>query len=90
MIQRSTIMPLADKIMTDPVRGHAPKQDMTSFIPKLKECIICITKAADAVIMLCGHGGLCFDCGQILCQSKVNPRCYLCRKVSVMRRLTHV
>ena len=76
-------MPLADKIMTDPVRGHPQKQDMTSFIPKLKECIICITKAADAVIMLCGHGGLCFDCGQILCQSKVNPRCYLCRKVRI-------
>jgi hypothetical protein len=76
-------MPLADNIMTDPVRGHPQKQDMTSFIPKLKECIICITKAADAVIMLCGHGGLCFDCGQILCQSKVNPRCYLCRKVRI-------
>lgn len=85
MIQRSTILPLKDKIMTDPVRGDVRKQDMTSFIPKLKECIICITKAADAVIMLCGHGGLCFDCGQILCQSKVNPRCYLCRKVSEMR-----
>jgi len=78
-------MPLKDKIMTDPVRGDVRKPDMTSFIPKLKECIICITKAADAVIMLCGHGGLCFDCGQILCQSKVNPRCYLCRKVSEMR-----
>ena len=78
-------MPLTDKIMTDPVRGDARKQDASCFIQGNRECIICITKAADAVIMLCGHGGLCFDCGQILCQSKINPRCYLCRKVSYMR-----
>ena len=77
-------MPPTNKIMTDPVRGDARKQEASMF-QNQKECIICITKAADAVIMLCGHGGLCFDCGQTLCQSKINPRCYLCRKVSVVR-----
>jgi hypothetical protein len=28
-----------------------------------KECLICLAGEADAVIMNCGHGGLCFDCG---------------------------
>jgi hypothetical protein len=56
-------MPVTDNIMTEPVRGDARKQDVSCFLQKKRECIICITKAADAVIMLCGHGGLCFDCG---------------------------
>ena len=45
------------------------------------ECMICLSQSADAVILVCGHGGICFDCGLTLCHSKVNPRCHLCRKV---------
>ncbi|CDW74700.1 zinc finger domain protein [Stylonychia lemnae] len=45
-----------------------------------KECVICLSGVADAVIMNCGHGGLCFDCGQKLTMSKQEQRCHLCRK----------
>jgi hypothetical protein len=45
------------------------------------ECMICLAKSADAVILQCGHGGICFECGLTICHSKVNPRCHLCRKV---------
>jgi hypothetical protein len=49
------------------------------------ECMICLAKSADAVILQCGHGGICFECGLTICHSKVNPRCHLCRKVRLYR-----
>lgn len=30
-------------------------------------CLICCDKTADSVLMECGHGGLCFECGIVLC-----------------------
>eukprot|EP01017_Pseudomicrothorax_dubius_P028053 TRINITY_DN3307_c0_g1_i2.p1 TRINITY_DN3307_c0_g1~~TRINITY_DN3307_c0_g1_i2.p1 ORF type:complete len:574 (+),score=118.49 TRINITY_DN3307_c0_g1_i2:64-1785(+) len=41
-------------------------------------CLICYEKQADAVIMNCGHGGLCHGCA-VESWSK-NECCYLCRE----------
>ena len=44
------------------------------------ECLICFSNAPNAVMLSCGHGGLCYDCGICILQdSKV---CHFCRQVS--------
>eukprot|EP00347_Sterkiella_histriomuscorum_P001522 403371709 len=42
-------------------------------------CDICCQDKADAVIMPCGHGGLCFLCAFTL--SKQTRNCHLCREI---------
>ncbi len=46
-----------------------------------QSCVICCDKPADAVLLPCGHGGLCFDCGKKL--GRQCGDCYLCRKVLI-------
>lgn len=41
-------------------------------------CVICCDRVPDAVLLPCGHGGLCFQCGRKLCKQGC---CYLCRQV---------
>ncbi len=44
-----------------------------------KECCICFDCKPDAVIMECGHGGICYECAKTLIG--VEPRvCHLCRE----------
>ncbi|OMJ67913.1 hypothetical protein SteCoe_34808 [Stentor coeruleus] len=44
-----------------------------------KTCSICCEKEADAIIMNCGHGGICFDCS---CEIvKKTKKCHICRTV---------
>lgn len=39
--------------------------------------MMCFENFSDAVIMDCGHGGLCFDCGMMM--YKNCNKCHLCR-----------
>jgi len=41
-------------------------------------CLICFAKYPDAVLMNCGHGGICYDCGAEMIQTK--KECHMCRK----------
>jgi len=41
-------------------------------------CIICCERDANAVIMDCGHGGICYKC--CIKQWKNGDDCYICRK----------
>ena len=42
-------------------------------------CCICFSNLSDAVVMNCGHGGICYECGKsILLSSYV--ACHLCRE----------
>eukprot|EP01017_Pseudomicrothorax_dubius_P034445 TRINITY_DN4720_c0_g1_i8.p1 TRINITY_DN4720_c0_g1~~TRINITY_DN4720_c0_g1_i8.p1 ORF type:complete len:452 (+),score=28.43 TRINITY_DN4720_c0_g1_i8:333-1688(+) len=41
-------------------------------------CLICYEKNQDAVIMKCGHGGLCYDCALELWGK--SDECFLCRE----------
>ena len=43
-------------------------------------CVICCERGADAVLLPCNHGGLCFVCGVRL--AKQHATCHFCRKVS--------
>lgn len=44
-----------------------------------KECCICFDSKPDAVIMECGHGGICYECGKHLLATEPNV-CHLCRE----------
>lgn len=42
------------------------------------KCLICFNNDANAVIMECGHGGICCECVKDICYK--TQQCYLCRK----------
>ncbi|KAJ1446469.1 hypothetical protein M885DRAFT_546312 [Pelagophyceae sp. CCMP2097] len=47
-------------------------------VPQSQLCYVCCLERRDAVIMECGHGGLCFECGKAL--ARRHPRtCPICR-----------
>ncbi|CAM9593495.1 unnamed protein product [Chrysoparadoxa australica] len=44
------------------------------------DCLICLSAPSDAVMMECGHSGVCFDCVQsILHAQKEHRHCPMCR-----------
>jgi len=44
-----------------------------------RECCICFDQKPDAVIMECGHGGICYECGNHLLATDPHA-CHLCRE----------
>lgn len=44
-----------------------------------QNCLVCFDKAPDAVFMMCGHGGVCYDCSLDIWKN--SNECYLCREV---------
>ena len=51
----------------EPIESTPDMDKKTRKVQALKkECLICLEVRADAVIMNCGHGGICFDCGSKL------------------------
>ena len=42
-------------------------------------CCICFSNLANAVLMNCGHGGICYECGKSILQSNC-CLCHLCRE----------
>ena len=42
-------------------------------------CCICLDALANSVIMNCGHGGICYDCGKSILESDLRV-CHLCRE----------
>ena len=61
-------------------RGHR-QQSAAKFSISLnqKECCVCFDSKPDAVIMECGHGGICYECGKHLLATDPNV-CHLCRE----------
>lgn len=45
----------------------------------VKLCHVCMEQLPDAIFHPCGHGGLCFNCAQIIVETNAN--CHYCRKV---------
>ncbi|CAD8124493.1 unnamed protein product [Paramecium sonneborni] len=43
-----------------------------------QKCIICCDNPPNAVLMICGHGGICYKCGLEMAQK--NKECFLCRQ----------
>ena len=58
-------------------KKKAMKEDK-NFI-EMSSCCICFTNLANAVIMNCGHGGICYDCGRSILESNWKL-CHLCRE----------
>ena len=46
---------------------------------KEEPCNVCFEKAPDAVLMNCGHGGLCYGCALDVWKKSIE--CFICRKV---------
>ncbi len=48
-------------------------------------CVVCIERPADAILLECGHSGLCVQCATMLWNQA--RRCPLCRRgfAAVMR-----
>ena len=44
---------------------------------EVEQCLLCADKYANAVIMACGHGGVCFECAFKMQQ--VAGTCFICR-----------
>ena len=44
-------------------------------------CFICADHPPNACIMPCGHGGLCYRCGQVLSTQERHQQCPICRGV---------
>ncbi len=61
-----------------------PYRDIES--PGEKVCIICCSRLADAVLLPCNHGGVCFDCGSRMAQQKAT--CHFCRQVPSLYAIT--
>jgi hypothetical protein len=59
------------------MRGNSIVRKSVSLTQK--DCCICFDSKPDAVIMECGHGGICYECGKQLIAA--DPRvCHLCRE----------
>ncbi|CAD8093205.1 unnamed protein product [Paramecium sonneborni] len=43
------------------------------------KCIICCEKSSNAILMNCGHGGICYQCAMQLAQKQ--KECFLCRQI---------
>jgi len=43
-----------------------------------ESCFVCENQEADAVVMDCGHGGMCYDCAMLGWQ--ISNKCHICRR----------
>lgn len=57
--------------------------------PSANMCKICYAAEADAVVMECGHGGLCMECcRQVMRSARAQRVCPLCRsRISLLLRV---
>lgn len=61
------------------IRRSPEIQDKLKRMPtESGRCMICCDRLSDAVLMDCGHGGICFKCGRDIL--KTRKECHMCRK----------
>jgi Zinc finger, C3HC4 type (RING finger) len=48
-----------------------------------KLCYVCVAREANAVLLECGHGGVCYDCALGLVQQRRERSCPICRVSAV-------
>ena len=53
-------------------------ESLNSLTLNEKECLICLEQDADAILMDCGHGGVCYNCALEIW--KASSECHLCRE----------
>jgi hypothetical protein len=54
----------SNKVNNSDLNNHENmSQKEGSSTINIKECLVCFIEISDGVIMNCGHGGLCYECG---------------------------
>jgi hypothetical protein len=73
------------KLRSIKTEGENNKKAIRRDRTLVQSCTICLDKTANAVLMNCGHGAICFDCGLTLLSTTCE--CHLCRQpiVQVLR-----
>jgi hypothetical protein len=66
-----------DKKSEESKEKQKESQDLCNKIEDKNICSICCSKDSDAILMNCGHGGICFDCCCALWMKY--KKCYICR-----------
>eukprot|EP00826_Nyctotherus_ovalis_P065903 TRINITY_DN9707_c0_g1_i5.p1 TRINITY_DN9707_c0_g1~~TRINITY_DN9707_c0_g1_i5.p1 ORF type:complete len:165 (-),score=23.41 TRINITY_DN9707_c0_g1_i5:40-534(-) len=72
------------RVKTHRVPSASPSEACPHFLKRTDRtaaeqvCRICLDAEANAVLMDCGHGAICFDCGLTLL--KTTCECHLCRQ----------
>ena len=70
----------------DPPAGDPPA-DAETDLGEGEVCWICVSGPRDAVLLECGHGGICHSCAE-RCARKRPPLCPMCRqRISCIVRL---
>ncbi|CAD8175995.1 unnamed protein product [Paramecium pentaurelia] len=61
------------------VNNNIIKKNKASPHNSNNKCIICCEKSSNAILMNCGHGGICYQCAVQLAQKQ--KECFLCRQI---------
>ncbi|CAD8171415.1 unnamed protein product [Paramecium octaurelia] len=61
------------------VNNKIIKKNKTSPHNSNNKCIICCEKPSNAILMKCGHGGICYQCAIQMAQKQ--KECFLCRQI---------
>eukprot|EP01017_Pseudomicrothorax_dubius_P025024 TRINITY_DN2667_c0_g1_i1.p1 TRINITY_DN2667_c0_g1~~TRINITY_DN2667_c0_g1_i1.p1 ORF type:complete len:274 (+),score=50.13 TRINITY_DN2667_c0_g1_i1:82-822(+) len=69
-------VPITEFQAKEPVAKE--KEENNPVDQSVSTCLVCFDRSPDAVVMPCGHGGLCYDCAVEIWEK--TEECYLCRK----------
>jgi len=67
-----------DRDIIEEVRKSMGSLDNLDSKEEKDSCFVCESKEADAVVMECGHGGMCYECAMLGWQT--SNKCHICRR----------
>ncbi|CAD8204337.1 unnamed protein product [Paramecium octaurelia] len=65
-------------LQTTEVESKQLQDNQNKLNESNQKCIICCENPPNAVLMICGHGGICYKCGLEMAQK--SKECFLCRQ----------
>jgi lipid-A-disaccharide synthase-like uncharacterized protein len=65
------------RIFSNPTKTYENDLNSPTLVKKIQICHMCCEKDSNAVIMECGHGGICYECSLEMWKSTGN--CHMCR-----------
>ncbi|CAD8111634.1 unnamed protein product [Paramecium primaurelia] len=65
-------------LQTVEIESNQLQENQNKIIESNQKCIICCDNPPNAVLMICGHGGICYKCGLEMAQK--SKECFLCRQ----------
>jgi len=67
-----------DRDIIEEVRKSMGSLDNLDNNEEKDSCFVCESNEADAVVMECGHGGMCYECAMLGWQT--SNKCHICRR----------